>query len=48
MGSDSLITQIIDFIVELFNSFSSGSVFFGSTLDVIRYAIDILLVAALF
>ena len=48
MGSDSLITQIIDFIVELFNSFSSGSVFFGSTLDVIRYAIDIFLVAALF
>lgn len=48
MGSDSLITQIIDFIFELINSFSSGSVFFGSTLDVIRYAIDIFLVAALF
>ncbi len=48
MGSDSLITQIIDFIVELINSLSSGSVFFGSSLDVIRYAIDILMVAALF
>ena len=48
MGSDSLIAQLFDFIVELINSFSSGSVFFGSTLDVIRYAVDIILVAALF
>lgn len=48
MGSDSLIAQLIDFIVELISSLSSGSVFFGSTLDVIRYAIDIFLVAALF
>ncbi|MBR1797141.1 MAG: diadenylate cyclase [Clostridiales bacterium] len=48
MGSDSLIAQLIDFIVELVNSFSSGYVFFGSTLDVIRYAIDITMVAALF
>ena len=48
MSGDSLITQLIDFIIELINSFSSGSVFFGSTLDVIRYAVDIILVAALF
>ena len=48
MGSDSLISQLIDFIIELVNSFSSGSVFFGSSLDIIRSAVDILLVAALF
>ena len=48
MGSDSLIGQLIDFIAELFNSISSGYVFFGSTVDVIRYGVDILLVAALF
>ena len=48
MGSDSLIAQLIDFIIELFNSFSSGYVFFGSAVDIIRYAIDILIVAALF
>ena len=48
MGSDSLIGQLIDFIAELFNSISSGYVFFGRTVDVIRYGVDILLVAALF
>ncbi len=48
MGSDSLIAQVIDFIVEMLSSLSSGSIFFGSTIDVIRYAIDIFLVAALF
>ncbi len=48
MGSDSIIAQLIDFVVEMLNSLSSGSIFFGSTIDVIRYAIDIFLVAALF
>lgn len=48
MGSDSLLSQLIGFIVELVNSISSGYVFFGSTVDLIRYGIDILLVAALF
>ena len=48
MGSDSLISQLIDFIFELINSISSGYMFFGSTADIIRYAMDILLVAALF
>lgn len=48
MGSDYLIAQVIDFIVEMLSSLSSGSIFFGSTVDVIRYAIDIFLVAALF
>jgi len=48
MSSDSVIGQLIDFITELVNSFSSGYVFFGSASDILRYAIDILLVAALF
>lgn len=48
MGSDSVIGQLIDFITELFNSFKSGYVFFGSVTDVFRYAADIILVALLF
>lgn len=48
MGSDSVIGQLIDFITELFNSFKSGYVFFGSVTDVFRYAADVVLVAVLF
>lgn len=48
MANDSYITRIIDFIVELFKSFKSGYLFFGSTADVIRYAIDIILITFLF
>ncbi|MBR6483944.1 MAG: diadenylate cyclase [Clostridiales bacterium] len=48
MGSNSIITQIIDFIVELIQSMDSGYLFFGSAWDLVRYAADILLVAALF
>ncbi|MBQ4271191.1 MAG: diadenylate cyclase [Clostridiales bacterium] len=48
MGSNSIITQIIDFIVELIQSMDSGYLFFGSALDIVRYTIDIILVAVLF
>ena len=48
MADESYITRIIDFIVELFNSFKSGYLFFGSTADLIKYAIDIILVTFLF
>ena len=48
MGSDSVIGQLFDFLSELFNSFKSGYVFFGSIADVFRYAADIILVAVLF
>ena len=48
MANDSYITRIIDFVVELFKSFRSGYLFFGSSTDLIKYAIDIILVTFLF
>lgn len=48
MGSTSIITQIIEFINELFKSLDSGYLFFGNGGDIIRYALDILIVAVLF
>ena len=48
MADESYITRIIDFIVELFNSFKSGYLFFGSKADLFKYAIDIILVTFLF
>lgn len=48
MANDSYITRIIDFIVELFQSFKSGYLFFGSRADLFKYAIDIILVTFLF
>lgn len=48
MSNATFISQIIEFISELFNSLKSGTLFFGSFWDFIRYAADILLVTFLF
>ena len=46
MGND-VMTEIIDFVQEIFAGFSSGILFFGGPIDIFRYVIDILLIAFL-
>lgn len=48
MSNSAFISQIFQFINELINSLDKGTLFFGSPLDFIRYAADILLVTFLF
>ena len=48
MSNTSIISQIFDFLGELFNSLDKGTLFFGSLWDFIRYTIDIALVTFLF
>lgn len=48
MSNTSIITQIFEFLGELFNSLDKGTLFFGSVWDFIRYAVDIALVTFLF
>lgn len=48
MSNSAFISQIIEFIKELFNSLDRGTLFFGSPWDFVRYIIDILLVTFLF
>ncbi len=48
MSNTSFISQIFEFLGELFNSLDKGTLFFGSVWDFIRYAIDIALVTFLF
>ena len=48
MFNTSIISQIFEFLGELFNSLDKGTLFFGSVWDFIRYAIDIALVTFLF
>ncbi len=48
MNSYSIMTKIVDFINELFTSLDNGYLFFGSTWDIVRYAIDIVLISLLF
>lgn len=48
MSNSAFISQIIEFVKELFNSLDRGTLFFGSPWDFIRYIIDILLVTFLF
>ncbi|MCR4557147.1 MAG: diadenylate cyclase [Saccharofermentans sp.] len=48
MSNTSFISQIIEFLGELFNSLDKGTLFFGSVWDFIRYAVDIVLVTFLF
>ena len=48
MSTTSFISQIFEFLGELFNSLDKGTLFFGSVWDFIRYAIDIALVTFLF
>ena len=44
----SFISQIFEFLGELFNSLDKGTLFFGSIWDFIRYVVDIVLVTFLF
>ena len=48
MSNTSVISQIFEFLGELFKSLGEGTLFFGSFWDFIRYAIDIALVTFLF
>ena len=48
MSNTAFISQIYEFINELIKSLGSGTLFFGSIWDFIRYAADILLVTFLF
>jgi len=48
MSNSAFISQIIEFINELFKSLKSGTLFFGSPWDFVRYTADILLVTFLF
>ncbi len=48
MSNTSIISQIFEFLGELFNSLDKGTLFFGSPWDFIRYAVDIALVTFLF
>ncbi len=48
MSNSSFISQIFEFLGELFNSLDKGTLFFGSLWDFVRYAIDIALVTFLF
>ncbi len=48
MSDTSIISQIYQFLGELFHSLDEGTLFFGSTWDFVRYAIDIILVTFLF
>ena len=47
-SNTSFISQIFEYIGELFNSLNKGTLFFGSVWDFIRYALDIILVTFLF
>lgn len=47
-NSDSIAEKVIDFVQELMRSLQNGYLFFGSRADIIRYVIDILLIAFLF
>ena len=47
MSNATFISQIIEFVNELIKSLASGTLFFGSFGDFIRYTIDIGLVTAL-
>ena len=46
--SDSIAEKVIDFIQEFVRSLQDGYLFFGSRADIIRYVVDILLIAFLF
>ena len=48
MSNSSFISQIFEFLGELFKSLDNGTLFFGSLWDFIRYALDIALVTFLF
>ena len=48
MSNTAFISQIYEFINELIKSLDSGTLFFGSFWDFIRYTADILLVTFLF
>jgi len=48
MSNTSVISQIFEFLGELFKSLGEGTLFFGSLWDFIRYAIDIALVTFIF
>ena len=48
MSDTSIISQIYEFLLELFKSLDEGKLFFGSPWDFVRYAIDIILVTFLF
>lgn len=48
MSTTSFISQIFEFLGELFNSLDKGTLFFGSVWDFVRYAIDIVMVTFLF
>ena len=48
MSNTSIISQIFEFLGELFKSLDNGTLFFGSPWDFIRSAIDIALVTFLF
>lgn len=48
MSTTTFISQIVEFINELIKSLKSGTLFFGSFWDFIRYTADILLVTFLF
>ena len=48
MSNTAFISQIYEFVIELIKSLDSGTLFFGSFWDFIRYAADILLVTFLF
>lgn len=47
-SNTSFISQIFEFIAELFNSLDKGTLFFGSVWDFIRNGLDIILVTFLF
>lgn len=46
-NSDSIAEKVIDFVREFIRSFKDGYLFFGSRDDIVRYVIDILLIAFL-
>ena len=48
MSTTTFISQILEFINELIKSLASGTLFFGSFWDFVRYTADILLVTFLF
>ncbi len=47
-NSGSIAEKVVDFINELVRSMRDGNLFFGSSADIVRYVVDILLVAFLF
>jgi len=46
LGND-VMAEIINFVREIFTGFNSGILFFGGPIDILRYVIDILLIAFL-